>query len=251
MNMERSCCDDADSCEPASSKKMKNCMVCGAELTYLSEPTKVICNYCEREEAGYFLCPELHYVCDSCHGKDTINHIKHIALNSKSTDPLEISEKMMALPSIPLIGCEHAAIVAAAFLTVLRNEGTIPISDDQIGEAMNRARTISRSGYCGLAGTCGIACGIASAFSVVLGANCSKDMEFSTVLHIHADVTRIIAGSAGPCCCKRFLRDALAVGQNAAKRYLGIDLSISRGTVICQYSDTHPHCINDRCVYFA
>ncbi|MBA3044266.1 hypothetical protein FP804_03925 [archaeon] len=231
-------------------KKMKNCMVCGKPLEYLTEPVEVKCYYCSKEEKGYFLCPEKHYVCEGCHGKGSFEAIKQIALNTKSKDPIVIADVMMQNPSIPMIGCEHALITAGAFLSALKNNGKIKIGDKQIIEAMERAKTISKSGYCGLSGTCGIACGLASAFSVILGANCSKDKEFSIVLHTHADATKVIASTAGPCCCKRFTRDVLSVGCNLAKIYFDIALPVFKSDISCSFSGKHSHCLKERCVYF-
>lgn len=236
--------------EKTKNKKMKNCMVCGKQLEYLTEPVKIKCYYCGKTEKSYFLCSEKHYVCENCHGKGSLEAIKQIALNTKSKDPLEIADVMMQHPSIPMIGCEHAFITAGAFLSALKNEGVATTHNKQIAEAMERARTISKSGYCGLAGTCGIASGLASAFSVILGANCSKDKEFSIVLHTHANATKAIASTAGPCCCKRFTRDVLSVGCNLAKIYFDVRLPVSRSSISCAFSGKHSHCLREECIYF-
>lgn len=244
----RKCCNTVN--KKTENKKMKNCMVCGKKLNCLTESVKVSCMYCGREEKGYFLCPAGHYVCEDCHGKDAFESIKHIAMSTKEKNPLIIAEIMMRHPSIPMLGCEHAFIAASAFMSSLRNANKFKIKEEQITEAMTRARAISKSGYCGLAGACGIASGLGAAFSVLLGATCSKDREMFIVLHTHAEATKAIANTAGPCCCKRFMRDALDVGRKLARTYLKTNIPISRTKISCSFSGKHPHCKRDKCNYF-
>lgn len=232
-------------------RKKENCMVCEVALEYLTEAVGVVCNYCGKEETGYIRCPKGHYVCEICHGKGAFEVVKDLALSTTLKDPIAIAETMMAHPNIPMLGCEHAYITAAAFLASIKNQGTLRITDDQIVESMQRARDISKSGYCGLAGTCGIASGLAAAFSVILGAVCAKDVEMSIVLHIMARATEAIANDAGPCCCKSFVRTTLGVGYNAAKEYLKINLPIHRERISCFYVKRHPHgCRATKCNYF-
>ena len=246
--MKKPCCE-AEAKE--EERKKENCMVCGGTLEYLSESISVVCNYCGKEETGYIHCPKGHYVCEICHGKGAYDVVKDLALSTKSKDPMAIAETMMAHPNIPMLGCEHAYITAAAFLAGMKNQGTLRITDDQITEAMQRARDISKSGYCGLAGTCGIASGLASAFSVIWGAVCEKDVEMSKTLHVMARATDAIAADAGPCCCKSFVRTALGVGYNAAKEYLNVNLPIHRERISCFYVKRHPHgCRGAKCHYF-
>ena len=249
MRRMQKCCNIIT--EKTENKKMKNCMVCGKKLGYLTKRVKVSCAYCGKEEQGYFLCPSKHYVCESCHGKGAFETIEHIALSTKEKNSLVIAEIMMKHPSIPMLGCEHAFIAAGAFVAGLRNSAAFKIKGEQITEAMTRARAISKSGYCGLAGTCGIASGIGAAFSVLLGATCSKDREMFIVLHTHAEITRDIANTAGPCCCKRFTRDALITGHKLARTYLKTNIPIPRTKISCSFSGRHPHCKRDKCMYFA
>jgi TusA-related sulfurtransferase len=235
----------------ASERKMENCMVCGSSLEYVTKAVEVVCNYCKKKEAAYVYCPKGHYVCEVCHGKGAFEAIKGIALSTDLKDPLAIAEIMMTHPSIPMLGCEHSYLTAAAFMAALKNHGKLGISNEQILEAMDRAGKISVSGFCALAGTCGIASGLAAAFGVITGAECSKDKETSITLHVMAAATEAIANEAGPCCCKTFTRTALGVGYNLAKLYLGVNLPIHYEKISCNYVKRHPHgCRASRCHYF-
>lgn len=232
-------------------RKTENCMICGGALEYVTKAVEVVCNYCNKKEVAYVFCPKGHYVCETCHGKGAFEAIREIALTTSLKDPLAIAEIMMTHPSIPMLGCEHSYLTAAAFMAALKNYGKTGVTDDQIVEAMDRARKISISGFCALAGTCGIASGLAAAFGVITSAECSKDKETSLTLHVMADATEAIANEAGPCCCKGFVRTALGVGYNLAKLHLDVNLSIHYEKISCTYFKRHPHgCRASKCTYF-
>ena len=248
--MAKTCCESEESCNGSEDRRMEHCMICGTELFYLSKPIEVTCYYCGKEEIGYFKCPKNHYVCEHCHTRNTFEIVKQIVLSVESVNPLEIVEIVLRHPTIPLIGCEHAFITAGSIMAAIRNEGTLQLVEKDVIEAMTRAEKISISGYCGLAGTCGIASGLASAFSVVLGSNCSKDEEFRRVLFIQAEATQTIASTAGPCCCKRFIRDVLYVGMKVVDELFNIDLGEHPDNLCCTFSEKHPHCKKIKCHFY-
>lgn len=232
-------------------KKMENCMVCGESLEYLTEAASVICNYCGKEESGYIRCPIGHYVCEECHGKGAYDAILDLAFTTTSKDPVAIAEMMMGHPNIPMLGCEHAPLTAAAFMAALKNEGSLGIGEKQIVEAMERAKKQAISGYCGLTGVCGVPIAIGSVFSVILGAECPRDRETSITMHVVARIVDAIANDTGPCCCKSYVRTAMSVGTNLAKEYLNVKLPIHLEKVSCFYIKRHPHgCRAAKCNYF-
>lgn len=237
--------------EQEGERKKENCMVCGGPLEYLTEAVSVACNYCAKEESAYIRCPAGHYVCEECYGKGAYEAIKDFALSTQSQDPIEIAERMMAHPSITMLGCDNAIVAAAAFLAALKNEGTLKIGDRQIVEAMNRTRKQSIGGYCGLTGVCGVPIAIGAAFSVILKASCPRDRESAITMHAVARVIEAIAIDVGPMCCKSFVRTAMGVGYNLAKEYLDVNLPIRRERISCFYSERHPHgCRESKCNYF-
>lgn len=241
----------AEDAKEAAKRKMENCMVCGSALEYVTKAVEVVCNYCNKKETAYVFCPKGHYVCEVCHGKGAFEAIKGIALSTELKDPLAIAEIMMTHPSVPMLGCEHSYLTAAAFMAALKNYGKLGVTDEQIIEAMDRTKKISISGFCALAGACGIPIGLAAAFSVITGADCSKDKETSIVFHTMATATGAIANESGPCCCKSFVRTTLGVGYNLAKLHLGTDLPIHREKISCIYVKRHPHgCRASKCSYF-
>lgn len=232
-------------------KRSENCMVCGMPLEHLETAVGVICNYCGKEETGYIRCPKGHYVCDECHGKGAFDLIKDITLSTGEKDPLVIAELLMAHPKILFLGCEHGLIATASLLAALKNDGTLGISNEQINEAMKRTQKQSMPPYCALTGVCGVPIGIGAAFSVILGAACSKDRESAITMHIVARTIDTIANDVGPMCCKSFVRTALGVAYNSAKEYFNVHLPIHREKISCFHSNkNHPNCRKEKCFYY-
>ena len=232
-------------------RKLENCMVCGGPLEYLTEAVAVKCLYCGRQEKGYVRCPRGHYVCDLCHGKGAYEAVRDLAFSSQEADPLAIANLMMTHPSIPMLGCENAIIVAAAFMTALRNRKYPGVENRHITEAMDRTQRQAISAYCGLTGVCGIPIAIGAVFSVILGAECPKDRETSITMHAVGRVVDSIANDTGPCCCKSYVWSSLTIGYNLAKEYLDAKLPIHRERITCSYFRRHPHgCQGAKCGYF-
>jgi len=205
---------------------------------------------CGQKELGYVYCPHGHYICDNCHGKSSFEIIRELSLSAKDSNPLTIAEEIIKAAPLPMLGCEHAWIATGALLAAIKNHGVIKVSDAQIIEALNRTRKQAIGAYCGLTGVCGVAPAIGAAFSVVLGDACPKDRETAITMRVVARVVKAIANQTGPCCCKNFVRTALALSCQLAKEYLDIDLSCA-GKIVCKDSHRHPHgCRETKCNYY-
>ncbi len=243
----------SDCCCPSTDKGEINkdcCFVCGGKIVYFQEPKEFACGSCGRVEQGYVACEKGHYICDTCHKAGAFDVIKEMALVARSKDPFATAEAMMDSPAIPMTGCEHAFITAGAFMSALRSEGSLNVTDAQVIDAMRRADTISKAAYCGLAGTCGIASGLAASFSVILGSSCDKDREYSMTFMAMARATEAIAAEGGPCCDKDFVRTALTVGCQMAKEYFNVKLPMHKEKIVCHHFKRGNHCHGGRCAYF-
>lgn len=95
---------------------------------------------CGQKELGYVYCPNGHYVCDNCHGKNSFEIIQVLSLSAKDANPLTIAEEIIKTAPLPMLGCEHAWIATGALLAAIRNHGQIKVNDVQIIEALNRTR---------------------------------------------------------------------------------------------------------------
>lgn len=227
----------------------ENCLVCGGKLDYFEEAQELKCFECGIKELGYVNCPEGHYICEACHGKKTLEVLIDEVWKQKEINPYIIAEKLIDSLKLPMLGCEHAWVVAGSFMIALRNNG-LDITKKQLQEAINRTQKQAIGAYCGLTGVCGIAPAIGAVYSVILGAACPKDIETSHTMHVVSDVIKAIAYQAGPCCCKNFAYIALKVACEKSEEYLGIKLEFECD-VLCKDSHRHPHgCRKEKCNYY-
>jgi len=226
-------------------------MICGEPLKYLEQSEPLVCVYCGRQEHGHIKCPQGHYTCDACHGKDSLRAIKEATLTADSKDPIEIAEQMMEHPGLPMLGCQHAYIAAGALLAAIRNEGSRTISEGDVSEVFERIDRQAIGGYCGLTGVCGIMLAIGACFAMLLGSKCGKDTEQKITMDATVAVAKAIADLTGPSCCKAYVRAALLVAVEFLKERLEISLPVTNPSVFCSYVSKHPHgCRSDRCPYF-
>ncbi|MCL6557649.1 MAG: carboxymuconolactone decarboxylase family protein [Firmicutes bacterium] len=225
-------------------------MVCGGKLEYLVAGREFQCVDCGQRETGYVYCAGGHYICEDCHGKRFFENILDLLFSAKGSDPVLIAEEIIKEAAPPMLGCEHAWIAAGALMSAIRNYGEIKVTDGQIAEALHRTRRQAVGAYCGLTGVCGVAVGIGASFSVLLGAACPKDRETAITMHVVSRVIEAIAGQAGPCCCKNFLRTALILSCRLLKEHFNVDLPYT-GQITCAASHRHPHgCRETKCSYY-
>jgi len=230
----------------------ENCMKCGAPLEYLDHAVELQCSNCGKIERGYIRCPNDHYLCDFCHGRESLEQIKALCLSTKSTSPFEIAEDMIALPHMPMLGCQHAFIAVGALMAAIRNEGTLKVGNDETQEAFTRTQKQTISGYCGLTGVCGIAPAIGACFAVLLNSKCGTDKEQRLTMQVVSRVCQTITDLTGPSCCKAYLRASLAVAVKFLTDCFQINLPSITGPLECQFPQRHPHgCRDYQCPYFA
>lgn len=153
--------------------------------------------------------------------------------------------------NVPMLGCENAWIAAGALIASLKNEGTIKVTNEQVNEALSRAKKQAIGGYCGLTGICGVASALGACFSVILGAACPKDQETAKTMKVVARMIDRIANETGPCCCKNFVRTALHEALVFVEKYFKVSLPSPTEAILCTHSSRHPHgCRESKCSYF-
>ncbi|SNX54273.1 DUF5714 domain-containing protein [Thermoanaerobacterium sp. RBIITD] len=227
--------------ECCEKKYMENCMVCGKPLIYLEKPVLKKCEYCGIEELTRAHCMDGHYVCDSCHAKDGIEVIKEYCLNTKSRDPMEIVENIMADSRIPMHGPEHHALVPAAIVTAYKNL-TGKASDDDIIETINRGKEVP-GGVCGYYGACGAGVGVGVAISVIYKATPYTPLKRSKAHLAVANALKRIGEAGGARCCKKCTRISI---EEAVKFFeMEFDIRFPKGFKRenkCNYSKINREC---------
>lgn len=238
----------------SSEKYTENCMICGLELEYLDRASENTCIYCGKTEDGYFVCPDGHYVCDSCHSAGALDIIERVCLGSDSINPMELAQTIMRHPKVPMHGSDHHSMIAAVLVTAYNNitgkgkDGDD--GDDDIKEAIRRGSTVP-AGYCGLYGTdaAAIATGIATA--IILKATPLSDVERSRAMSMTARALAAIANNRGPRCCKRSTMTVLEVATEYYREVLGVEFDhVPAARLRCEHSHRNKVCAKVDCRYF-
>ena len=227
-------------------ESVNNCGVRARPLVYATESVTKTCALCGKEEKTNIYCPSGHYVCDSCHSKAAIEVLKNVLARSKSTNPAEIMEQVMAHPSVPMHGPEHHVIVPAVIIAAIRNAG-YPVPEGAIDKALERASKVP-GGWCGLYGDCGAAVGIGIAVSVLTNATPLTGKERGLALGATALALSKLLDDQ-PRCCKRSSRIAVEAAVNYLEDKLGIKLGKPK-LIPCTYTIRNQQCAKGECPYY-
>jgi hypothetical protein len=234
-----------------NTRQIEHCMICGSPLLYLQTAEELTCSSCRSRWQGHIKCPTGHALCDACHGREARKVVEEITLADPSPDPVEIAERMMSHPSLPMLSCDHAFIAAGALLAALRNSPYGKVTGLDVREVFDRTAKQAHGGYCGLTGVCGIAPAVGAVVSVLLGARCGSDREQRIVMETVTRVMQSITELTGPSCCKAYVRAAVTAAANLFGEKFGIALPVSRTSVVCEHADRHPHgCREEKCPFY-
>lgn len=236
-------------------KQTQNCMVCGEKLIYAFMPQTMQCSFCGKEVQATVYCPEGHYTCEECHGKDVLGQIKEIATTTTLKDPYAIAEEMMQLPNLPSMGREHHFIVVASLLAALKNytganhDSKIQVKDDMLEEGWRRINDFP-SCTCAYEGICGAGIGVGTVFSLLYGATCQLDKERTQTMRASNAALQALANAGSPACCKQSTRTALETAIALLREMFDIKLPVKRFPK-CEYNKkSSAVCKGHRCVYF-
>ena len=227
-------------------ESVNNCGVCARPLVYSTESVTKTCAICGEEAKTNIYCPSGHYVCDSCHSKAAIEVLKNVLAISKSTNPAEIMEQVMAHPSVPMHGPEHHVIVPTVIIAAIRNAG-YPVPEGAIDKALERASKVP-GGWCGLYGDCGAAVGVGIAVSVLTNATPLTGKERGLALGATTLALSKLLDNQ-PRCCKRSSRIAVEAAVNYLEDKLGIKLGQSK-LIPCAYTIRNQQCAKGECPYY-
>ncbi len=224
----------------------ENCGVCGKPLVYGTKEVLKRCDFCGQEFPALIYCPGGHYICDACHGRAALDILKDVLNTTKSTDPIEILEKVMAHPSVPMHGPEHHAMVPAIIVAAVKNAG-YPMPEGAIEKAIERGSKVP-GGWCGFYGACGGGIGVGTAVSVLTGATplTGKTRALANEATAYA-LGKMIDDS--PRCCKRASRRALELAVEFLKNKMDINLPLSKRPK-CSYVQRNRECIREACPYY-
>lgn len=223
----------------------EECLICKAPLEYLSEDVEMECELCHKKEASKTRCVNGHYVCSECHMQG-IDRLVGICLEETSGDPVEILNRMMAMPFCHMHGPEHHVMVGMALLTAYKNSGGDLDLKKALAEMNSRGRSVP-GGACGFWGACGAGLSAGMFVSIVTGSTPLDVENFALSHKMTASALNAIGEIGGPRCCKRDSYLSILQAVKFVKEHLGIQMKQSE--IICSYSGRNNQCIGQRCPF--
>ena len=221
-------------------------MICKAPLVYLEQDEMMECAICRKKEPSKTRCVVGHYVCSDCHTQG-MDSIFGLCMAESSRNPLEILEKMMAMPFCHMHGPEHHVMVGAALLTAYRNAGGELDLQKALKEMYSRGKAVP-GGTCGFWGACGAGISAGQFMSIATGSTPLAVETWGLSNRMTAKALESIGKVGGPRCCKRDSYLAVMAAVEMAAEQLNVQMETS--TPVCSRSGQNNQCIGKRCPFF-
>lgn len=223
----------------------EECLICRAPLAYLERDELMECEICHRKETSKTRCVSGHYVCSECHtaGMDAI---VGLCREETSRNPVEILDKMMAMPFCHMHGPEHHVMVGAALLTAYRNAGGDIDLEDALTEMLSRGKSVP-GGACGFWGACGAGLSSGMFVSIISKSTPLADVPFALSHQMTAKSLGRIGEIGGPRCCKRDSYLSILAAVDFVREHLGVEME--KQDIVCGYSAQNNQCIGKRCPF--
>lgn len=223
----------------------EECLICGALLKYSESSELMECAICHRADSSKTSCENGHYVCDECHMQG-LDGIMGLCLTESSKNPIEIMQKLMALPFCHMHGPEHHVMVGSALLTAYGNAGEGIDLAKALSEMQERGKTIP-GGVCGFWGACGAGVNAGIFVSILTGSTPLADEAWGLSHKATASALGAIGEVGGPRCCKRGSYISIIKAVEFVKEHLGVEMEI--GEIKCMHSTQNNQCIGARCPF--
>lgn len=203
------------------------------------------CEICHKKETSKTRCVNGHYVCNDCHtqGLDTI---VGLCMEEKSRNPIDIIEKMMAMPFCHMHGPEHHVMVGSALLTAYKNAGGNIDLHSALIEMLNRGKSVP-GGACGFWGACGAGISSGMFISIISKSTPLENEPFALSHKMTAKSLEQIGEIGGPRCCKRDSFLSILAAVDFVKEHF--DIEMEKPNVVCHYSAQNNQCIGKRCPF--
>lgn len=223
----------------------EECLICKAPLEYLDTDELMECAICRKREQSKTRCVKGHYVCSECHTRG-MDVIIGLCLNERSSDPIEIVEKMMSQPFCHMHGPEHHVMVGSALLTAYKNAGGDIDLRQALTEMMNRGKSVP-GGACGFWGACGAGISAGMFVSIISKSTPLTVEPFGLSNLMTAKALERIGTVGGPRCCKRDSYLSILAAVDFVKEHFSVGME--RPDVVCTHSAQNSQCIGKRCPF--
>lgn len=221
------------------------CLICGADLVYFQEAKEMTCVFCGKRELSHASCKDGHYVCDACHARKGIEAVMRECRTTKSRNPIEIMQKIMADPYIYMHGPEHHVMAGAALLAAYHNSGGEVDLDWALAEMKERGGQVP-GGVCGFWGCCGAGVSTGIYMSIITKATPLSGKSWGLSNRMTSRALNAIGEIGGPRCCKRDTFTAVKEAVQMTKEELGIEMELPE-KIECGFHVENQQCLRGRC----
>lgn len=225
----------------------RDCMLCGKPLIYFPEDRPEVCVFCGNKLLANAACEDGHFVCDSCHGNDVVNIVKHVCTHTDAVDMIDLINQLRRHPAFSIHGPEHHFAVPGVITATYKNLGG-DLNEKDIITAIERGRSVP-GGACGFWGTCGAAVGVGIAFGIILKSNPLSPGPRQIVQKVSEAIISRLNRTEAARCCQREVWTALKTAAELSKTYLPVTLKAD-GDVQCRQQGKNRECIQTDCPYF-
>jgi len=221
-----------------------DCLICGSPLIYGEFSEEHRCSICGKTFPSKIKCMKGHFVCDSCHNGNVLDHMEELLVRSTEKNPVRLAKMVFDMPTMKLHGPEHHSMVPAVLETAHQN--MLGIRDaGKIRETLNRGKDI-KGGSCGFHGACGACVGAGIAESVYLGAAPGSKEERGKAMQATAAALLAVSEFGGPLCCKRDSITTIRTYMDRSDRFDGVE----EYRFVCSYYKYNKGCLANDCPYF-
>ncbi len=224
----------------------EECLICKAPLTYLDTEEVMECELCHKKQSSKTRCINGHFVCDECH-TGGMDEIISICFNSDSTNPIEIMEEMMSIPSCHMHGPEHHTMVGSALLTAYKNAGGDIELKSALYEMQKRGKQVP-GGACGFWGACGAGVSTGMYVAIALKSTPLAKEAWGLSNQMTAKALDAIGNNGGPRCCKRDSYLAITEAVKFTNEKLGVKMEMD--SITCSRSHMNNQCIQKACPFY-
>lgn len=231
-------------------KHNAGCMVCGGELVYNTEDKDLNCIYCKETFKSNVSCSNGHYICNTCHSKDSMDLIHSYCLKTNETNPMKMAIELMKSESVNMHGPEHHFLVPAVLVTSYYNKILKPeLKEDKLNITKERAAKVP-GGICGNYGTCGAAVGTGLFMSIITEATPLTEESWGLTNEITGHSLIRMGQTGGPRCCKRNTFTAITEASKFIDDKLDVKLyDYKDGNIKCEFKQSNKQCIGKRCPF--
>ena len=221
------------------------CLICGAKLQYLENDIEMECALCHKKENSKTACENGHYVCNDCHTQG-MDSVAGLCTLETSKNPIEIIQKLMALPFCHMHGPEHHVMVGSALLTAYKNAGGEIDLHKALIEMQTRGKQVP-GGVCGFWGACGAGISTGMFVSIITGSTPLANVAWGLSNQMTSKALGAIGEVGGPRCCKRDSYLAIIKAVEFVKENLGVEMELDE--IKCIHSAQNNQCIKERCPF--